>query len=185
MLLEVEEFNGHKYKYYNQSITWDEAQAFCEKLGGHLVIITSAEENDFVHRLAQGANIWLGGTDTKVEGTFEWISGEALTYSNWAPGEPNNGNGKGNQDYMHMYSNGIWDDVNKDIVKTFVCEWDEIEIEPTIEIPLDSTNFEYHYYKFYTMSCDCIILSIIIINFIQCRVIGIALSFSVSKWAVI
>ena len=33
---------------------------------------------------------WLGATDVVQEGVWRWITGEAWTYSNWLPGEPNN-----------------------------------------------------------------------------------------------
>ena len=32
----------------------------------------------------------IGFTDQEVEGQWEWISGEPVTYTNWQPGEPNN-----------------------------------------------------------------------------------------------
>ncbi|MEW6499806.1 MAG: Calx-beta domain-containing protein, partial [Cyanobacteriota bacterium] len=37
---------------------------------------------------------WIGVTDSGIyggtEGIYKWVNGEALTYSNWTPGEPNN-----------------------------------------------------------------------------------------------
>ena len=105
------------------SCDWDSAELFCEQMGGHLATISSVEENVFVNQLAQSQNIWLGGSDVKSEGVFEWVTGGVITYSNWAPGEPNNGNG--NQDYMHMYADGTWDDDNDfTTMRMFVCEWD-------------------------------------------------------------
>jgi len=45
------------------------------------------------------SNLWIGFTDQASEGTWEWISGEAVTYTNWASGEPNDANG---EDYAVM-----------------------------------------------------------------------------------
>ena len=37
-------YNGHSYYIYsNVADTWEEAKTYCEKLGGHLAVITSAE----------------------------------------------------------------------------------------------------------------------------------------------
>ena len=77
-------------------------------MGGHLVTITSAEEQTFIGQLAdQGdADTYsVGGTDEGHEGSWEWITGEPWEYTNWYPGggvgshEPNNGLGKG-EDYI-------------------------------------------------------------------------------------
>jgi len=45
------------------------------------------------------SNLWIGFTDQASEGTWEWISGEAVTYTNWASGEPKDANG---EDYAVM-----------------------------------------------------------------------------------
>src|SRR5262249_23259674 len=50
-----------------------------------------------------------GLTDAAMEGTFVWVSGEPVTYTNWNPGEPNNSGG--NENYTEMLgSNGQWND---------------------------------------------------------------------------
>lgn len=42
---ETLEYNGHRYEFYNNYSTWYQAYRTCEKLGGHLVTITSQAEN--------------------------------------------------------------------------------------------------------------------------------------------
>ena len=46
-------YNGHKYRVFNDNMNWEEAKAYCESLGGHLAVITSAGEQDFVYSLAK------------------------------------------------------------------------------------------------------------------------------------
>ena len=42
--------------------------------------------------------------------SFAWTNGDALTYTNWAGGEPNNFGG--NENYVHTYANnGTWNDL--------------------------------------------------------------------------
>ena len=116
-------FNNHYYKFFTLDYDWETAAYYCENLGGHLTTISSAEENKFVNELSQSQNIWLGGTDMSNEGVFEWLTGETFFYTNWSSGEPNDGNSSG-QDYIQMYANGMWDDVENKETKKFVCEWD-------------------------------------------------------------
>ena len=41
-------FGGHTYAVYEQVMDWDAARQYCESMGGHLVTITSAEEQRFL-----------------------------------------------------------------------------------------------------------------------------------------
>jgi hypothetical protein len=103
-----DEVNG--YKTYSNvgpgSYSWDAAKSDAEARGGHLATITSSSEQATVQALVSGTT-WLGGSDAESEGSFKWVTGEAWTYSNFNPGEPNN---SGNQDYVQIYTTGKWDD---------------------------------------------------------------------------
>lgn len=145
------EFNGHYYRFYSNKLSYTDAKAFCEAEGGHLATVTTSTENEFVASLFSGTSIWLGGNDIDTEGTFRWVTGEYFAYSNWAPGEPNNG--KSNQDYMQMYENGTWDDLDE-MSRSFVCEWDSWKDEPvTISIPADAIQSNGHAYAFFDIGC--------------------------------
>ena len=115
------EYNGHKYKLITEEMSWDDAEAYCISLGGHLVTITSAEENSFVQSLISTSTM-IGLSDAAEEGAWEWITGESLTYTNWAENEPNN---QSNEDYVLMQVKGTWNDGHLDREKwPFICEWD-------------------------------------------------------------
>lgn len=101
-------------------ISWHQAQTIAQNEGGHLVTITSKEENDLlVNNLTLNMkvmvgmrygfrSIWIGLTDEKEEGKFTWVTGEKFDYSNWNSGEPNNDN---NEDYVALYikiSGNLW-----------------------------------------------------------------------------
>ena len=129
--VETSYFKGHKYELYNESMTWESAKLFCEKKGGHLVTISDEKENEFVNGMRcrnlstdYQQSIWLGGSDTANEGTWSWITGEAFTYSNWEPNEPNGGT---TQNYLQMYSSGNWDDVQNETGRFVVCEYDSVQ----------------------------------------------------------
>jgi hypothetical protein len=132
------EFNGHSYKLFTKGTSWKSAKKACEKLGGHLVSITSAEEQAFVFQQAKnykGKQFWIGLTDEGNEGDWHWITGEAVTYTNWGKGNPND---DGGQDYGVLYTTkeqwdnsgvkpGQWDDDAGKGPNYYICEWDSID----------------------------------------------------------
>jgi len=87
-------------------MTWTNARAACDNMGGHLVTITSAAENTFVFNTWPSG--WIGFTDEVTEGQWRWVTGETVTYTNWNGGEPNNA---GNEDYAQFVSGGRWNDL--------------------------------------------------------------------------
>lgn len=97
--------NGHEYDVVRaEGITWTDAQAVVAAMGGgwHLATITSGGENAFVASLLSAglpdrSHFWLGASDAKVEGSFEWVTGEAFAFTDWWGGEPNN---LGNEDHL-------------------------------------------------------------------------------------
>ncbi|MFG6107750.1 NF038122 family metalloprotease [Leptothoe sp. EHU-05/26/07-4] len=108
-----ETHNGSLYLLTDSVMTWDDAQAYAESLGGNLVTINDLREEAWVQStFGTTEGFWIGINDRLVEGQFEWVSGEAITYTNWAPGEPNNYDG--NQDYgwINYGSANQWDDTS-------------------------------------------------------------------------
>jgi hypothetical protein len=86
-------FQGHTYYLLSQN-TWAASEAEAAALGGHLATINSAAEHAFLQSQFGNfggvqANLWIGLNDAANEGTFVWVSGEPVTYTNFAPGEPN------------------------------------------------------------------------------------------------
>ena len=47
----VDYYNGHTYAVYDVYLTWSEAKDYCEKIGGHLVTITSEQEQNNIQLL--------------------------------------------------------------------------------------------------------------------------------------
>ncbi|MHA1968318.1 MAG: right-handed parallel beta-helix repeat-containing protein, partial [Candidatus Hodarchaeales archaeon] len=114
------EFNGHTYQLIQMDKTWVEAKQDCEALGGHLVTITSKEENTWVSALIEGHSSWIGLTDESNEGTWKWVTGEPFTYSNWHEWEPNDAGG---EDYVEMTDGDKWNDLSSDHQLYYICEW--------------------------------------------------------------
>ena len=103
--------NNHLY-YLLAPTTWTASQAEAISLGGNLVTINDAAENAWIYDTFGELDrpLWIGLTDQAVEGSFCWISGESLSYSNWCSGQPDNGGGfVPDEDYVYMVeSNTAW-----------------------------------------------------------------------------
>lgn len=101
------------YFYNPNSQTGSQAQAFAEQFGGNLASIQNAAENqliiDALNTRSLGGIIWIGFNDEAQEGTFVWYDQSPITYTNWAPGEPNN---SGDEDCTQLYPNGQWNDLS-------------------------------------------------------------------------
>ena len=94
-------YNDHRYEVVDEGMTWPAAKAYAEERGGHLAVITSAEEEAFVEQLiADGEKnqYWLGGYR---EGSgFQWVTGEAFGYTNWDKNQPDHN--RGVEDYVQL-----------------------------------------------------------------------------------
>jgi hypothetical protein len=92
--------NGHFYEVVVSDAdgsSRDAARNAASAMGGYLVTITSAGENDFVWNLVRQFPMispWTGGFQVpgspEPNGGWSWMTGEPFLYTNWAPGEPNN-----------------------------------------------------------------------------------------------
>lgn len=111
-------YGGHNY-YLLQQSSWIDAEHDAVLRGGHLVTINDSAENDFVFRtfvalLSDDIGLWVGLNDAQEEGVFRWVSGEPVTYVNWALDEPNDW--LGIEDYAHFLPkrdgrpDGSWND---------------------------------------------------------------------------
>jgi flagellin len=114
------ESNGHVYELVTTgktlaAATTGAAASTFDDQKGYLATITDATENTFVYNKTGGAWTWINGNDETKEGSFVYEStsgapetGE-LTYKNFAGGEPNN---LGNEDGVHLWGGGTWNDLN-------------------------------------------------------------------------
>ena len=98
--------DGSWYELTSAAMTWDDAESEAISRGGHLAAINSAAEQSFINDTflpppvprILGRPLWIGLNDAASEGTFVWSNGDALTYSNWSPGQPDNASG--GEDYV-------------------------------------------------------------------------------------
>ncbi len=114
------EYAGNRYFCSLTPATWNDAKILCKLNGGDLAKITSAEENHYISSKLMGQTAWIGASDERREGVFEWIDRALVSYSNWASGQPNNGGG--NEDYVELQPNGLWNDNSENVSREFICQ---------------------------------------------------------------
>ncbi|HFC00175.1 MAG TPA: HYR domain-containing protein [Phaeodactylibacter sp.] len=121
------EFGNSKYFISNTIAKPADAQAVAQQNGGHLVIISSQAENDFIQQNISEM-VYIGLNDVQTEGTLVWVNGDALTYDNINPCGFCNAN-SANQDYVIMQPwNGAW---------SFSSQWNSRKY--VVEIPCGMT----------------------------------------------
>lgn len=151
--------NRHFYEYVAQEgIT--ATNAFAGAAGksrygqtGYIVSIESEQENSFISGNINAQNVWIGGTDSAVEGDWAWHGGPdagdvfwrglaanatpagsaqtytsylgSVTYAGWCTSEPNN---VGDEDYSVTNYNGgtCWNDFSNSpgsTIKGYIVEY--------------------------------------------------------------
>jgi hypothetical protein len=133
-------YNGNYYLMVEDSLSWEDSEAACEAMGGHLAVITDADEEQYIESLIQSGEryfYWLGGTDEEKEGVWVWITGEAWLYTNWKENEPTNESGvDGSSENCLAIERDAeaWNDIqnvgdqsgNWSLASAgYICEWDD------------------------------------------------------------
>lgn len=101
-------YNGHTYVLMSGKLTWAEAKAYAESMGGHLATITNAEEDAVLGEMIRASGyggLWLGAENTS--GSWKWVTGEEFSFTNWSSGEPSGGD----EHYLgYKNGNNEWND---------------------------------------------------------------------------
>ncbi|GHV43500.1 hypothetical protein FACS1894187_25800 [Synergistales bacterium] len=122
-------YGGHSYRLIEELTDWPIAMIRCELMGGHLWTITSEQEYQSVInqlKIHPQGRYWIGGTDAKREGQWEWITGEPLKFARWLGGRPDNAD---RENFLEIYSGHVWNDAKPHHEFHYICEWDfEVKI---------------------------------------------------------
>ena len=134
-------WKGHYYAIFTESLSWDAAKAECEKLGGHLVIIESEIENQFLWDLVSTdkavkdaiaknkSNVFvhIGCFQSSDSKQWKWVNGQSITYSNWSKAtilQKNTHGGIALSPVSAFPSVKPSDWVNEYGDAFFICEWE-------------------------------------------------------------
>ena len=124
------EYNGHSYYVFSDICeTWEDAEKYCESLGGYLAVINNDDENTAVYDIMkqQGyESAYFGYTDVEEDGNWHWIDGKSSSYTNWNRYEPSDGfYAMFYWKWEYTWNDGTFDDKTDNGGMGFICEWDE------------------------------------------------------------
>ncbi len=147
------ENNDKKYVIYKETVTWKEAEAACEELGGHLAYIKTKAQYDAIISELDAKDIkyvWVGGLSFENGGklTTKWLDDTPTSFIDdnglWFPGEPsgkdNTSSSKVNEPFLMLWKiKDDWSfndssDMSLSLFKKqyfgFVCELDDSQSGP-------------------------------------------------------
>ena len=111
------------------SYTWHQAKADAEARGGRLAVLNTQAKIDHSvfltnNPILQGG-YHIGLQDPSLTGQWKWINGSNLSASNWASGEPQNYQGRGETVVAMIPTyGGSWADIrNDDIYDGYILEF--------------------------------------------------------------
>jgi len=128
-------FDGHRFELVNEKLTWHEAKAKAEAMGGHLAAITTKAEDEQLRQLIPDGHarreIWVGGSSQRKDGPWEWVTGEPFQHAAWSSNEPD-GSGANNRFGIVLLSKSPdplavrWADAGVEQRHEFLVEWDDV-----------------------------------------------------------
>ncbi|XP_036967264.1 C-type lectin domain family 4 member M-like [Acanthopagrus latus] len=117
-------FNGSFYYFSSEIKSWQNSSDDCKKRGADLVIINSQEEQNFTTMFQK--IMWIGLTDSEMEGTWKWVDGTPLPKSDfryWADDEPSNENSNEDCAELKFYlPEKSWNDIPCSRELPWICE---------------------------------------------------------------
>ena len=114
--------NGHTYVAVEfDGPDWDSAASDVSSAlpGYHLATITSPEEQGFVSGFVAGLDPpgtwWIGGFQDPADEPdaalgWAWVTGETWGYTQWAPGQPDDGGVPATEQHVGLTTSGLWED---------------------------------------------------------------------------
>jgi hypothetical protein len=107
------------YYLATSPVIWSDARQACVDAGRLLVQIDSTEEDAFIATLSPWS-VWIGASDTAVDGTFVWTDGSSILFSNWGLAQPDAYAGPDCVEKRE--GDELWYDQPCDLLKRYVCE---------------------------------------------------------------
>lgn len=115
-------FEKHSYALVADAVPWHVAKRRCELMGGHLVMLESAGEANFVVASFGKAQFWVGAGDFETEGDHVWLDGSPFQAFDYVA-RLDNDNGSQHAIFWSLRDQR-WDDGDEGFPIGFVCEWD-------------------------------------------------------------
>ena len=102
--------NGHQYFILTED-TWQSSATQALGLGGHLVTIDDANEQQWIFKTfgsfaGRNRSLWIVLWDVTGNGTFGWTSSDPVQYTHWLEGQPDHSPVTKGERFVHMINTG-------------------------------------------------------------------------------
>ncbi|NXG26234.1 MRC1 protein, partial [Grallaria varia] len=114
-------------------VTFSEAMKACERTSGYLTSIGDRYEQAYLTSLtglSSDKYFWIGLSDMEERGSFKWVTGEGVLYTNWNAAMP--GNEAGCVALRTGNAAGLWDVQNCEVKAKFLCK----KLAEKVTVPL-------------------------------------------------
>ncbi|XP_008628096.1 PREDICTED: macrophage mannose receptor 1 isoform X1 [Corvus brachyrhynchos] len=111
------------YLVGHTSVTFSEAKKTCERSSGYLTSIGDRYEQAYLTSLiglSSEKYFWIGLSDMEEQGSFKWVTGEGVLYTNWNAAMP--GKKAGCVALRTGNAAGLWDVQNCEVKAKFLCK---------------------------------------------------------------
>ncbi|KAM6451631.1 C-type lectin-like isoform 2-T2 [Liasis olivaceus] len=123
---------GNCYAYFDNKVTWQEAEIECQSYGrgAHLAsVLTEAEtllvaEHIFNSKRSP-SNVWIGLHDVRQNGKWRWTDESAYNYKAWMQNQPDNA-GEAEHCVELRLSTGFkeWNDIPCQAHNAYICKYE-------------------------------------------------------------
>ena len=114
------EYDGHKYYFSRNRMTWEEAREDALRLGGQMLVIEDRGENDFIGSIMIYDGTWIGHYRPTDQDVWSNIYGD-VNYTNWAHVNQG-GNANDLTGYAMTYGNE-WFDHDQNDTRHYILEY--------------------------------------------------------------
>ncbi|XP_031194775.1 CD209 antigen-like protein E [Mastomys coucha] len=116
-------FHGNCYFFSITERNWNDSLTACMEVGAQLIIIESDEEQAFLQKMHMiKGHLWIGLSDIKQEGSWQWVDGSPLSPSfknkYWTSWETKDASEK---DCVELTDHGL-NDNNCSLKKFWICK---------------------------------------------------------------
>lgn len=150
------EFDGHYYALRDDlqamgNASWETADRLCKAAGGHLAVINTTKESDYLAQLVRESEYNAAFFGAYLEGSeWKWCTGEDFIFTNWAE-SAHDGSPYGL--FMNNDADGLWHSSRFGASGTaYICEWDEgtpCTMQQQNHIHSDLIHMNHKWYQFY------------------------------------
>ncbi|XP_070690391.1 asialoglycoprotein receptor-like 1 [Pempheris klunzingeri] len=124
-------FQRNCYLLSTHTVIWSKAEEQCRAHGGHLLVLNSVEELDYISEIVEiRYDYWIGLVERPHQAYWSWVDGTdfSSTQTFWDEGQPDDWDYRENgEDCGQLHSSSkrkrkLWNDADCQLAYRYICE---------------------------------------------------------------